>query len=95
MHLTTGWVGRGGKFLKKLRRCVGGVGSVDVSSVSISLWGDGSSQVWQVFISNIRECLILSHLPSLDLEGSPHLYQSLIRIYDVITRIDSKNDQEF
>ena len=95
MHLTRGWVGRGGKFLKKLRRCVGGVGSVDVSSVSLSLWGDGSSQVWQVFISNIRECLILSHLPSLDLEGSQHLCQSLLRIYDVITRIDSKNDQEF
>ena len=28
------------------------------------------------------------------LEGSKHLYQSLIRIYDVMTHIDSKNDQE-
>ena len=30
-----------------------------------------------------------------DLEGSQHLCQSLIRIYDVMTHIDSKNDQEF
>ena len=50
---------------KKLRRCVDGVGLVDVSSVSPSLWRDGSSQICWVFISNIRECLFPSHPPSL------------------------------
>lgn len=58
-------MGRGDKFLKKLPCCVGGVGSVDVSSVSPSLWEDGSGQVWQVFISNMRECFFSSHLPLL------------------------------